>query len=161
MADKFEKLYNDEKFVNMNVAVQHNVKTESKLGEDMVSNTSKSMCVSDKTTVKNQRNVRLSEFGINSPFAFITERDETVPKSRQLTEQGTSAIVQSHEVDQNGIMTALANFAMMAWSLRDVVSKLCEKEVNVDKINKNARQFLNELKGTNSKHFTSLYAKLQ
>jgi hypothetical protein len=52
-AEKFEKLYNDEKFVNMNVLVQKNVKTESKLGEDMVSNTSKSMCVSDKTTVKN------------------------------------------------------------------------------------------------------------
>jgi hypothetical protein len=84
-----------------------------------------------------------------------------VLKSRQLTEQETSAIVQSYEADQNGIMRALVNFVMMAWSLRDVVSKLCGKEVNVEKINKNARQFLNELKGTNSKHFTSLYAKLQ
>ncbi len=43
-------------------------------------------------------------------------------------------------------MTILVNFIMMAWSLKEVIAKLCGKDVNIDKINRNARQFLGELR---------------
>jgi hypothetical protein len=49
---------------------------------------------------------------------------------------------------------------MMAWSLKDMLGKLCGKEVNVEKIDKNARQFLRELKSKDRKMFMRVWGKL-
>ena len=51
--------------MNFNTISQQNIRIDTKLGEDMISNTSKSMCISEKTTVENERNLRNVA---NSPF---------------------------------------------------------------------------------------------
>ena len=57
-----------------NVCSYQNIKMETaKPGfEDIVSNTSRSMCVSDKTTVKNHQQILTQVKNTQSPFAEIT-----------------------------------------------------------------------------------------
>lgn len=50
-------------------------------------NTSRSLCVSDKTTIKNERQINNERAG-NSPFVEITETQTVGQKSRQVLSYG-------------------------------------------------------------------------
>ena len=50
---------------------------------------------------------------------------------------------------------------MMSWSLKDVIGKLCTKDVNVEKIIRNARQFLSELKVNDGRLMSKVCGKLR